>query len=186
MEAHLRTCQTDKDSRQRVIELLKDNRYAVTEDGEIINKESLLVLYEKQRRASMESMISACGLKAGPVTNKHLFRNFHFNTGKATLKPGSKGQLEEIAAALFQINSTVIKIYGHTDIQRFAGKPKAESNRLNQQLSEDRAASVARALTQRGVPRTRMRTTGYGYRKPARGFSKRHLSKNRRVEIEVK
>jgi len=185
LEAHLRACQTDKDSRKRVLELLKDNRYAVTEDGEIINKESLLVLYDKQRRASMESMISACGLKAGPVTNKQIFRNFHFNTSKATLKLGSAPQLEEIAAALLQINPAVIKIHGHTDIQRFAGKTKAESDRLNQQLSKDRAASVARALTQRGVPRTHMRTKGYGYRKPAHGFSKRHLSKNRRVEIEV-
>ena len=185
LEAHLYACQTDKDSKTRVIELLKDNRYAVTEEGEIINKESLLVLYDKQRRKTMDSMISNCGLKAGPVTQKQIFRNFHFDTSKATLKWGSKRQLEEIAAALLQINSTVIKIHGHTDIQRFAGKTKAESDRLNQRLSEDRAASVAQALTQRGVPSSRMRTQGYGHSKPAQGFSKRHLSKNRRVEIGV-
>jgi outer membrane protein OmpA-like peptidoglycan-associated protein len=78
-----------------------------------------------------------------------------------------------------------IKIHGHTDIQRFTAKTKAESDRLNQQLSKYRAASVARALIQRGVLGTRMRTKGYGYSKPARGFSKRHLSKNWRVEIEA-
>ncbi len=185
LEAHLHACQTDNDSRHRVIELLRNNRYAVTEEGEIINKESLLVLYDKQRRASMDAMISACGLKAGPVTNKHLFRNFYFDTSQATLKPGSERQLEEIAAALRQINPSVIKIHGHTDIQRFVGKTKAESDRLNWKLSENRAASVARALTQRGVPSIRMITQGYGYSKPAQSFSRRHLAKNRRVEIEA-
>jgi outer membrane protein OmpA-like peptidoglycan-associated protein len=185
LEAHLHACQTDKDSKARLIELLQDNRYAVTNDGEIINRESLLVLYDKQRRDTIDRMITNCGLKAGPVTNKHIFRNFHFDTSKATLQWGSERQLEEIAAALLQINPTVIKIHGHTDIQRFAGKSKAESDRLNWQLSEDRAASVSSALTQRGVPSSRIRTQGYGYSQPAQGFSKRHLSKNRRVEIEV-
>jgi len=183
LEAHLHACQTDKDSKARIVELLINNQYAVTEEGEIINKESLLVLYDKQRRKTMDSMISNCGLKAGPVTQKQIFRNFHFDTGKATLKLGSERQLEEIAAALLQINSTVIKIHGHTDITRFAGKTKAESDRLNWQLSKDRAASVARALAQRGVSKSRMKTQGYGYSKPAQGFSRNYLSKNRRVEI---
>jgi outer membrane protein OmpA-like peptidoglycan-associated protein len=182
LEAHLHACQTDKDSKARIVKLLKNNQYAVTEEGEIINKESLLVLYDKQRRSSMETMMFACGFKAGLVTNKQIFRNFQFDTGKATLKWGSERQLEEIAAALRQINSVVIKIHGHTDIQGFSGKPKAESDRLNLLLSEDRAASVAQALAQRGVSKTRMKTQGYGYSKPASG---RHLSKNRRVEIGV-
>lgn len=187
LEAHLHACQTDRDSQQRVIELLKDNRYAVTEAGEIVNKESLLVFYDPQRRRKIKRLIADCGLKAvaGSLTNKHVFRNFHFDTGKATLQSGSAPQLAQIAAALRQLNPFVIKIHGHTDIQRFAGKGKIESDRLNQQLSEDRAASVAHALSQHGVPRTRMVTKGYGYSQPAQGFTKKDLAKNRRVEIEV-
>ena len=185
LEAHLHACQTNKDSKTRIVELLKNNQYAVTEEGEIIDKESLLVLYDKQRRASMKTMMFACGFKAGLVTNKHIFRNFHFDTSKATLKPGAERQLKEIAAALRQINPALIKIHGHTDIVKFAGKTKAESDQLNQQLSEDRAASVAQALTLRGVSKNQIRTKGYGHSKPAQGFSKKHYTKNRRVEIEV-
>ena len=185
LEAHLHACQTDKDSKVRIVELLRNNQYAVTEEGKIINKESLLVLYDKQRRAPMKTMMLACGFQAGLVTNKQIFRNFHFDTGKAILKSGSERQLEEIAAALLQINSTVIEIHGHTDIVKFADKTKAESDRLNWQLSEDRAASVAHALAQRGVSRNRIKTKGYGYSRPAQGFSRQHHTKNRRVEIEV-
>jgi outer membrane protein OmpA-like peptidoglycan-associated protein len=187
LEAHLHACQTDRDSQQRVIELLKEHRYAVTEAGEIVNKESLLVLYDPQRRAKIKDLIADCGLKAvvGSLSSKHVFRNFHFDTGKATLQAGSAPQLAEIAAALRQLKPYVIKIHGHTDIQRFAGKNKTESDWLNQQLSEDRAAAVADALSQRGVLSTRIVTKGYGYSQPAPGFSKRDLAKNRRVEIEV-
>jgi len=63
LEAHLHACKTDKDSKQRVKDLLKNNRYAVTEEGEILDKESLLLLYDKQRRKAIDDMIAACGLR---------------------------------------------------------------------------------------------------------------------------
>jgi len=42
-EAHLYACQNDADSRQRIISFLKNNNYAVTKEGKILDRESLLV-----------------------------------------------------------------------------------------------------------------------------------------------
>ncbi len=189
LEAHLHACQTDPDSKARVITFLKTNRHAVTEDGEIIDRESLLVLYDKQRREAMDRLISACGLKAGPVMQKHIFRNFHFATGKATLQPSSAGQLRqltEIAAALRNINNRVVHVHGHTDAQPFKGISIAESARRNWQLSQARANTIADALDERGVSITRIKIHAHGYRDPlVPENDPLAWAKNRRVEIEV-
>ena len=187
LEAHLNACQTDRDSHQRVIELLKDNRYAVTEAGEIINKESLLLLYDKQRRQNLNRLIADCGLRSvGSATNKHVFRNLHFDTGKATLKPRTERQLDEIAATLINYNR-VVHIHGHTDTQRFTNRNVAESARLNWKLSQARANTIAHALDKRGVSITRIKTHAHGYHDPVVvGNHPAALAKNRRVEIKMK
>jgi outer membrane protein OmpA-like peptidoglycan-associated protein len=186
LEAHLQACQTDKDSQQRVITLLQDNRYAITEAGEIINKESLLVLYDKQRRQNLNRLIAGCGLRAiGSATNKHLFRNLQFETGKATLKPGTDRQLDEIAATLIKYNR-VVHIHGHTDTQRFANRSATESARLNWKLSQARANTVAYALDKRGVSIARIKTHAHGHHDPiVMGNHPAAFAKNRRVEIEM-
>jgi len=188
LEAHLHACKTDKDSKQRVTELLKDNRYAVTEEGEILDKESLLLLYDKQRRQAINDMIAACGLRGlsrmeQPVAT---FRNFEFQTGKANLEYGSERQLKEIAAALQELSNQTIKIYGHTDTQPFPNTTPSESKRRNQELSLARANSVADELISRGVPSNSLETEGFGQEKPLiRGNNSTAWAKNRRVEIEV-
>jgi len=78
LEAHLHACYTAQDSRHRIIELLKENRYAITEKGQILNKESLLLLYDK----TINRMISDCGFKD---RMQGIFRHLTFHTGSATL-----------------------------------------------------------------------------------------------------
>jgi len=184
-EAHLHACKNDADSRRRIISFLKNNNYAVTKDEKILDRESLLVFFDKQRRTKIDQLIGGCGLKAGPVTSTYTFRNFHFDSSKATLQAGSEAQLEEIAGALREIKPSVVKIYGHTDIQTFKGVSQWESDRLNWKLSKDRAASVAYALALRGVPITWIETKGFGHTKPAAPYSIWDFTKNRRVEIKV-
>ena len=185
LEAHLHACQTDKDSKQRITELLKNNRFAVTEAGQILNKESLLLLYDKRKQQRIADMISDCGLRGFVVVPSAVFRNFSFDTGKASLQPGSERQMDELAAALRQLSPPVIDIQGHTDNQRFRHQSQAESDRLNQKLSEQRAATVAKALEQRGVSSSRIQSQGFGPSKPAQGYSSADWDKNRRVEIKV-
>ncbi len=190
LEAHLQACQTDKDSQQRVIELLKNNRYAVTEEGEIINKESLLVLYDKKRRQNMNKLITSCGLKyvEGSLTNSHVFRNFLFDTSKALLKSDSEAQLVEIAKTLtaLPLHKNIVHIHGHTDSQQFNNVSVAESDRLNSKLSYDRANTIARELDELGVSITRIRIHAHGFHDPiVEGNHPDSLAQNRRVEIGV-
>jgi len=183
LEAHLHACQTDGDSKQRIKALLKNNRFAVTEAGQILNKESLLLLYDKRQRQRIARLIKACGFRTLVVVPVAVFRNFSFDTGKASLQPGSERQMDELAAALRQLGPPVIEIQGHTDNQLFRQKSQTESDRLNQKLSEQRAATVAKALERRGVSSSRIQ--GFGPSKPAQGYTTADWDKNRRVEIKV-
>jgi len=186
LEAHLHACQTDKDSKTRVVALLKENRYAITEAGKIIDKESLLVLYDKSRQRAIDKMLKACGLRFARVKPAAIFRNFEFAPRQATLPEDSEEQLEEIVAALINLQNQKIKIHGHTDTQPFKDYPKAESNRLNRELSKKRAAAIAQAFIERGIERSRIRIYGHGYHKPLVKKENRNAwRQNRRVEIEV-
>jgi len=186
LEAHLQACQFDKDSKKRVIALLRDKSYAVTEAGKIIDKDSLLALYDPQRRQVMNRLLSECGLRdISGIVQDHIFRNFLFDTGKADLQPGSDKQLDELAATFQSLSGEVFQIHGHTDTQPFKGVPKLESDLLNVQLSQNRAATIAAALAERGV--TNLETYGHGYRKPlVQSNNQAAWAKNRRVEIQVR
>jgi len=187
LEAHLHACQTDKDSKTRVRALLKNQDYTVTEAGKIIDKESLLVIYDKQRRKKVDKMLSDCGLRAASLKPTYVFRNFQFDTGKATLPASSERQVREIAKALWELqDNSIIAIHGHTDTQRFKDEPPEKSDELNQELSEQRAATIARALTEQGIERSRIETYGYGYHKPLINEKTPNAwRQNRRVEIKV-
>ena len=78
-------------------------------------------------------------------------------------------------------------IRGHSDNQRFKGYSQTESDELNQELSENRATSVKKALFAKGIANNYMKTKGYGYKRPlVKGNNENAWAKNRRVEIEVK
>ncbi len=188
LNAYLHVCQTDKEARQKAIALLENNRYKVSEEGEILNKESLLLLYDPERRAELQRMLKSCEFGKAVVEPAFVFRNILFATGKASLKQASLSQLAEISAALVQIDPNEIVISGHTDKQGFKGvSDPAENARRNMQLSEDRADSVAKELARLGVPRNRMVTEGYGQTEPlASGDTEEAYAQNRRVTIEVK
>ncbi len=186
LEAHLHACLDDEDSKKRVSTLLNEQSYAVTEAGEIIDKESLLALYDPERRQVMNQLLSDCGLRGvGRVMPVHTFRNFHFDSGKADLQPGSDEQLDELAATFNRLYEKLVQIHGHTDTQSFKGVSKQESDQLNVQLSQNRAATIAAALAKRGV--INLETEGHGYRQPlVEGNHPAAWAKNRRVEIQVR
>ncbi|MEK7991259.1 MAG: OmpA family protein, partial [Thiotrichaceae bacterium] len=183
LDAYLHACTKDSDAKQRVIKLLENNRYAVTEEGEILDKDSLLMLYDKAKRQTIQNNLAACGLRASPKMTI-TFRNFLFDTAKATLQNDETTQLQltEVAKALKSLLSVaVIQIDGHSDKQAFKDVSLIESNRLNQALSKQRAEKIKTELEHRGVPSHKIRTHGFGDKKPI----SKHLHKNRRVEIKV-
>lgn len=51
-------------AKEKINALLKNNRYASVEKGQVFNRDSLLVLYDKSRRQALNERLSACELEA--------------------------------------------------------------------------------------------------------------------------
>ena len=102
-----------------------------------------------------------------------------FETGSARIHKRSNALLDQIAQALdAHPQITKMRIEGHTDN---VGDPP-----LNQRLSEERAASVKEALTNRGVDGDRLVTKGLGEKRPiAPNKTAGGRQKNRRVEFVI-
>lgn len=102
-----------------------------------------------------------------------------FETGKATIKQESFGLLDQVALVLrTNPQVTKIEIAGHTDSR---GNDDA-----NMKLSQERAESVAKYLTDKGIASERLVAKGYGETKPLEdGRSRAALAKNRRVEFNI-
>ncbi|MCB1788368.1 MAG: OmpA family protein [Chromatiaceae bacterium] len=102
-----------------------------------------------------------------------------FDFGKANIKSSFRPSLDKLAQLLLKYDRTVVHIVGHTD--------SVGSDAFNQQLSEERAYSVADYLASYGVPRQRLRTEGRGEREPrADNATEAGRQLNRRVEVFVK
>ncbi len=179
----------NQDAKARIITLLRNPRLTKTDKDKLIDKESLLVLYNSERRNALNERLVNCGLRGAEVQPTHIFFNLSFETTitSETIRAGTEPQLDEIATALQNSHFKEIIIHGHSDARGFANLTVAESRQGNLQLSQDRAARVAVALVERGVSKTHLKIAGHGSKDPfVLGTSLEDLEKNRRVEIEVK
>lgn len=99
-----------------------------------------------------------------------------FDTGKAALKPESKGQLNEMAALLKAQPALKVFIVGHTD--------NVGNFDANRALSLARAQAVVAALTQAGIAADRLSAQAAANFAPvASNASEAGRAKNRRVEL---
>ncbi len=106
--------------------------------------------------------------------------NVYFDTGKATLLPDSKTQLDELGLALKKHPELKIEVGGHTDSRG--------TNKLNQRLSQERANAVRQYLIDNGdVQADNITAVGYGEGHPLVSPEKNDedRARNRRVEIKV-
>ncbi len=185
LEAYSRICHVNLTSKAKIIELLVNKRLDNTEQGEIIEQDSLTVLYDKQRREAINTRLQNCGITQ-KLKAKHAFLNIYFNTRGTSLTDEIIQQLDEIAATLKNIQLSEIIVHGHTDSRGFAGLTVAESNQRNLQLSLQRATAIVEALAQRGLAIEHLQAYGHGSEHPiVQGNSPEALAKNRRIEIEV-
>jgi OOP family OmpA-OmpF porin len=102
-----------------------------------------------------------------------------FDQNKATIKPESFGLMDEIAKAI-KDNDKIkkVSIEGHTSAEGDAAS--------NMKLSQDRAAAVLKALTERGIDKARLTSKGFGVTKPLGDNSTpAGRMQNRRVEFLV-
>jgi outer membrane protein OmpA-like peptidoglycan-associated protein len=106
-------------------------------------------------------------------------KQVHFATNKDVILPDSAPLLDQIAATIISNpNLKLIRVEGHTDDQG--------DDAYNLELSQRRAASVVRALVERGVDAGRLKAVGYGETRPIESNKKpAGRAKNRRVEFMI-
>ena len=107
-----------------------------------------------------------------------LINNLFFDFAKATLRPESFPDLNRVNEFIKKSPTIEVEIQGHTD------NVGNESN--NQKLSENRAAAVKEYLIQHGADASRIKSKGYGKKKPiTTNDTDDGRQKNRRVEFVI-
>jgi OmpA-OmpF porin, OOP family len=105
-------------------------------------------------------------------------RSILFNSGSATLTPGSFQSLEKLVDILSKNPGLKLSIEGHTD--------NIGTMASNQLLSERRAKSIMDYLTSRGIEQNRLIARGFGQDRPiADNSTSAGRAKNRRVELRL-
>lgn len=99
-----------------------------------------------------------------------------FDTDKATLKPESSEQLQDVVTLLRDNPALKLEVQGHTDDQG--------SDSYNMDLSQRRAETVVSYLGLFGIESARLTPKGYGESSPvAPNTTDEGRAKNRRVEL---
>jgi outer membrane protein OmpA-like peptidoglycan-associated protein len=101
-----------------------------------------------------------------------------FDTAKYSLKPGAREKLAKISGILLAYPGLRLDVEGHTD--------SVGTEDYNQELSENRAASVRDFLVTQGVSRDTIASAGFGETTPvATNDTAAGRQQNRRVELVV-
>ena len=102
-----------------------------------------------------------------------------FRTGSAELDPASDPILAAVGDILLKHPElTQIRVEGHTDNQGVA--------KMNVQLSKDRAAAVAKWLTNHNIDASRLQSSGFGASQPiSSNATPDGRRENRRVEFHI-
>jgi outer membrane protein OmpA-like peptidoglycan-associated protein len=147
---------------------------------EVMAKDYLFYLdaFDLSKDTGMLVFVHNFALSKVEVGAKVVLKNIFFETGKATLKPESFAELENVQKFL-EGNPTVrLEISGHTD--------NVGSLKTNTKLSQDRAQSVVNYLLSKGVAVSRLEAKGYGFTIPlAPNNTPEGRSLNRRVEFKI-
>lgn len=117
-------------------------------------------------------------LKPVIAGEKIVLYNIFYETGSYTLKDESKYELDKVIKFLNSNPTVNIEISGHTD--------NVGTEAFNKLLSENRAKSVVKYLTEHGIYSTRLTFKGYGFSIPIdSNDSEEGRAKNRRTELKI-
>ena len=101
-----------------------------------------------------------------------------FNTNESTIKTSANSVLDSVALVAKEYDKTRLQVVGYTD--------STGNDKINQPLSERRAAAVANYLALRGVQGSRISSYGAGSSNPiASNATTEGKAQNRRVEITL-
>jgi outer membrane protein OmpA-like peptidoglycan-associated protein len=104
--------------------------------------------------------------------------NVHFDFGKATLRPESFAELEELVSYLKNKDEIRIEIAGHTD--------NVGQDADNLKLSQQRADAIRNYVLKKGIQPARIIAKGYGAAEPvADNDTDEGRQLNRRTEVRI-
>ena len=128
-----------------------------------------------QLRQQLNSILETRESARGLIVN---LSDVLFDTGSATLKPGTREKLAKVGGILLSHPGLKIQVEGHTDSVGDAD--------YNQRLSENRADSVRTYLVSQGIAHDAVGTAGFGESHPvATNDTAAGRQQNRRVELVV-
>ena len=117
-------------------------------------------------------------LKPLKVNTTFVLNNIFFDFDSASLTKESELELNRVVELLTNNPTMVVELSAHTDDKG--------SDVYNLKLSQLRAESVVRFITQKGIAKERMVAKGYGETVPTvANDSEEHRAQNRRVEFKV-
>jgi OOP family OmpA-OmpF porin len=124
-----------------------------------------------------QNMKARC-VNCGKVVKVTTLRGIQFDFDKAVVRPDGAKILGEDIDLIKKDKSLDVSIEGHCDA--------IGSDAYNQVLSEKRAKAVYDYLAQNGIEPARMKTVGYGKKKPlVPNDTPAHRDINRRVELII-
>ncbi|MFO7658000.1 MAG: OmpA family protein [Bacteroidales bacterium] len=148
--------------------------------AEIVAKGYLLFLdaVDLQGQTYLKDYIRDFQLERVEVGAKVILKNIFFEFGKATLKPESYAELDNVVKLLLNNEGVRLEISGHTD--------NVGALKSNMKLSEDRAKAVVEYLIGRGIASAMLEYKGYAYTQPvAPNNTEEGRAQNRRVEFKI-
>jgi len=112
-----------------------------------------------------------------------------FASGRASLDPAGRAELDKIAAAVIELDTLVpknfhwvLRVDGHTDAKPIVSRRHVS----NWDLSSARATAVVQYLITKGVPPQRLAAAGFGEFHPIdMGEGEEASRRNRRIELKI-
>lgn len=133
---------------------------------------------DKQAQELQRDMANAKVERVGEGIKITFDSGILFDTNSSALRSTSQSDISKLAATLQKYPDTNVLVEGHTD--------NTGTDAINQPLSEQRAQSVATALTAQSVASSRITTKGFGSTEPvADNSTAEGKQANRRVEVAI-
>ncbi|MDD2899290.1 MAG: OmpA family protein [Desulfuromonadaceae bacterium] len=135
----------------------------------------------EKEKAELAQLLKELSELQGQLTDRGIVLTIGdvlFATGKSNLNVSAQSSMDKIAGFLQKKQNRNLLVEGHTD--------SVGNEQYNQELSEQRAASVKNALVSRGIAGERVVTIGYGEKYPLAGNDTAvGKQRNRRVEAII-
>ncbi len=160
----------------------QQNQMELEKQNIALEKQNIALQQQQQQIAANKAAIDAAVARFGQLDDYYILDEVtvYFANGKVAVEPSYRPQLLALAEKAKTVNGYVIEVKGYAS--------SVGSVALNQQLSEDRADSVANILIQQGqIPLTRMLAPGAmgESRQVGNDTTAEGQAENRRVVVRV-